>query len=347
MELVHIIKSLWRSKALVAVGAVLALAVAVAFGMRGQTVTGGTASADVLIDSQESAIGDLRHDTLPLVARSGILAQILGADGATHAIAHDAGIPVNEIAVIGPELTIEGVPDQASAERATKLSESARYLVQIQHGDGIPVLTILTRAPTTAEARRLADATAAALKNYVADYQERAVIPEKRRVTIRQLGPARAGEFKEAPSAILPFVVFLAIFGLWCFAILAWPRIKAAWRSSEASGAPLLGAPLLGAPLPPYAEPPYSEPPSLEPPYSEPSSSLIVIGGAGHRSNGGHSNGGATPDRRPALPRSFVGRALPPARGDEPKAEDEDIAAELEPESPESLASKAKRIFGY
>ena len=231
-----------------AVGAVLALAVAVVFGMRGQTVTGGTASADVLIDSQESAIGDLRPDTLPLVARSGILAQILGADGATRAIADDAGIPVNEIVVVGPELTVAGVPDQASAERATKLSESARYLVEIGHGDGIPVLTILTRAPTTAEARMLADATAAALKNYVADYQERAVIPEKRRVTIRQLGPARAGEFKEAPSAILPFAVFLAIFGLWCFAILAWPRIKAAWQSSEAAE-------------PPYAEPPYSEPP--------------------------------------------------------------------------------------
>ena len=134
MELVHIIKSLWRSKALVAVGAVLALAVAVAFGMRGQTVTGGTASTDVLIDSQESAIGDLRHDTLPLVARSGILAQILGADGATQAIAHDAGIPVNEIAVVGPELTIDGgarpglgrARDQARRERPLPGSDTAR-----------------------------------------------------------------------------------------------------------------------------------------------------------------------------------------------------------------------------
>lgn len=238
MELVEILKSLWRSRAWVVVGAVLAVAAAIAAGTRGQTTQGGTASAEILIDARESALGDLRRETLPLVARSAIFARFLGADGATDAIAREAGLPTEEIAVLGPKLLIDGVPDQASAERAIELSDEADYLIQVQQGDDLPLLTIFTQAPTKEGASGLANSTAAALERYVSKYQERAAIPERRRVTIRQLGSARSGDFKESPSAILPFAVFLAIFGLSCLAILAWPSITAAWRSPEPSSRP-------------------------------------------------------------------------------------------------------------
>ena len=309
MEVVHILKSLWMSKALVAIGAVLALAAAIALGVRGQTATGGVASAEVLIDAQESAISDLRPETLSLVTRSGILARVLGVDGATDMIARKAGVPASEIAVLGPAPSVDGVPDQASAERAAEFSESASHLVQVQREDEVPLITIFAQAPTTAGARRLADATAAALEKYVSDYHQPSTVPERRQVKVRQLGPTQASEYKETPGVVLPFVVFSVIFGLWCFAILAWPSIKAAWRSPEAA---------------------------------EPSSSLIVVGGASHT-----SNGGPTSTRGAILHRGLAPERRPAPAGDESKSEDEaDAAAERESEGPDRLASTAKPISG-
>jgi hypothetical protein len=236
MELVRILKSLWLRKYLVAVGLVLALAVAVAMYTKGTKVHVGTGSAEILIDAEQSALGDLRRDTLPLVARSGIFARFLGADGVTDSIAREAGIPKRDIAVVGPKLRIDGVPDQESAERANEMRGAASHLLQVQQGDDLPLLTIFTQAPTEEGARKLANSTADALEGYVSRYQEEAGVPEKRRVAIRQLGEARASEFESAPGLVLPFMAFCFVFGLSCFAIIAWPSVRAVWRSPQ-SGA--------------------------------------------------------------------------------------------------------------
>jgi capsular polysaccharide biosynthesis protein len=233
MELVHILKSLWVRKYLVAVAFVLAVAVAAALHSKGTKVQGGTASAEILIDAEQSALGDLRRDTLPLVARSGIFARFLGADGVTDAIAREAGIPVKDIAVIGPKLRIDGVPDQEAAERASQMMGAASHLLQVQQGDDLPLLTIYTQAPSPEGARKLANGTADALEAYVSRYQEEVGIPEKRRVAIRQLGEARASEFESAPGVVLPFMAFCVVFGLSCLAVIAWPNVKAAWRSPQ------------------------------------------------------------------------------------------------------------------
>jgi hypothetical protein len=235
MELVHILKSLWRSKALVIAGALLALVAAIVIGARGQTTQGGTASTEIMIDAQQSALGDLRRDVVPLVARGGIFARFLGADGVTNSIASKASVSPDDVAVVGPELSIDGVPDQASAERAIGLEGDAKYLIQVQQGDQLPLLTVFTQAPTEEEARALADATAAALDEHVSDGQVEGAVPEKRRVTIRQLGPAKSAGITEKPGLILPFAVFIVVFGLSCLAILAWPAIKAAWQSEDPS----------------------------------------------------------------------------------------------------------------
>jgi hypothetical protein len=231
MELVHILKSLWARRYLVAVGFVVALAVAAMAYTKGETVKVGTASAEILIDAEQSALGDLRRDTLPLVARSGIFARFLGADGVTDSIAREAGIPKRDIAVVGPKLRIDGVPDQESAERANQMRGGASHLLQVQQGDDLPLLTIFTQAPTRDGARKLANSTADALEAYVTRYQDEAGTPEKRRVAIRQLGEARSSEFESAPGLVLPFMAFCFVFGLSCFAIIAWPSIRAAWRS--------------------------------------------------------------------------------------------------------------------
>jgi hypothetical protein len=239
MEVVHIAKMLWSKRLLVACGALLALVGALVLssrlslmppGLNDPTVRVGAATTEILIDSPKSTIGDLRRDTFPLIARSGIFARFLGADGATDAIARHAGIPKKDIGVVGPKLTISGVPDQAAAERASRVRGASPYLLQVQTGDDLPLLTVFAQAPTEEGARTLANSTAGALEKYIANYQAEAGIPERGRVTIRQLGTARAGMIVEKPGVLGAVVAFFVLFGLACFAILAWPAIQANWR---------------------------------------------------------------------------------------------------------------------
>jgi hypothetical protein len=251
MELIHVLKVLWRSRWLVAIGAAVALVGALVVssrlslmppGLQDPTVRVGAASAEILVDAPKSALGDLRRETLPLTARSGILARFLGADGATDAIARESGIPEKDIAVAGPKLTIDGVPDQAAAERANKLRATASHLLQVQAADDLPLLTIFTQAPTAEGARKLANGTATALGKYLATYQQEADIPEGRRTTIRQAGTARADEIVEKPSPVMPVAAFCFLLGAWCFAILAWPRVRQTWSEPTVSGEPGLSA---------------------------------------------------------------------------------------------------------
>jgi uncharacterized protein involved in exopolysaccharide biosynthesis len=237
MELVHVLKALWRMRLAVAAAFLVAAAAAAGLYMKQTSVKVGTASAEILVDGQKSALGDLRLQTLPLVARSGIFARFLGADGVTETIAREAGIPKDDIAVLGPKLRVDGVPDPESAERANRLRGNAGHLLQVQQGDNLPLLTIFAQGPTKESAKRLADATAAALEDYVMREQTESELPEYRRVKIRQLGSARAGTFESKPNVLLPAVAFCVLFGGACFALLGMRRMVDAWRGPDSVSA--------------------------------------------------------------------------------------------------------------
>jgi hypothetical protein len=244
MELAQILNALNRNRMLLAGATVLAIIAAVLVAGRGETTRGGTASAEVLVDARESTLGDLRHETLPLVARSSILARFLGAGGATEKVAEEAGVPADEITMIGPPLNIDGVPDAEAAEDATQRAEDAAHLVQVQQGDDLPLLTIFTRATSESEARSLADGTTAALDDFVTRYQDESGIPPERRVTIRALGTTLVTPFEEGPGPLPPLLAFLVVFGLACAGILAWTSIgpgRRATSSGRAVAPPLNG----------------------------------------------------------------------------------------------------------
>jgi hypothetical protein len=245
MELVHALKTLWRRRAMVAVGAALAFLVALALhyqmtvfppGLHHKGARLGAATTELMIDAPQSAIGDLRRTTDPLIARTGIFARFLGANGATGAIARAAGVPVSKLSVEGPLLQVDGVPDPNTAARA--LGSDRRpppYIIQVQQGDQLPVLTVYTQAPTKEEARRLADGTATGLSAYLTGYEDREAIPPKRRVEIRQLGSASATSVVTAPGKFKSVAAFVVILGLWCGALLATRSIVAAWRLPESA----------------------------------------------------------------------------------------------------------------
>lgn len=254
MELVEILRTLWGRRIVVAVGAVVALLLALTVLYKptlppeSRTTTIGAGSTEILIDAPKSTLGDIQRDITSLVSRGGILSRFLVTDEAAQGIGRESGLPARDITVAGAKLSIDGVPDQSAANRAIRLGSSGRYLVQVQQGDDLPLLSIFTEAPTAAEARKLANGTAAALAKSVTDIQAETGVPEKRRLTIRQLGSARSGELTEKPSVVLAFVVFCLAFGAFCLALLAGPWVVMAFRGG-ARGAGPGGKPAYGQDL--------------------------------------------------------------------------------------------------
>jgi hypothetical protein len=275
MELVHIAKALWRKKVWLAAGFVLATLAAASMvyqlgpSPKSKTVRYGAGQTEILIDSPSSVIGDLKRDVPSLIARGGIFERFLATDEATKAIAKAAGLPANQIAVVAPKLFIDGVPDAKSAERASKLAGKRPYLIQVQQGDDLPVLSIVSQAPTPEEARKLANGSATALADVVERLQKDTGVPENRLLTIRQLGTASAGEIVENPSKLKAAAVFVVVFGFACFLILAGPAIADAWRTAEPRRSPSPAGANGSGPAP-FIEPAPSldEPGSVEAMYS-------------------------------------------------------------------------------
>jgi hypothetical protein len=302
MELVHIAKALWRKKVWLALGFVLATLAATSMvyqlgpSPKSKTVRYGAGQTEILIDSPSSVIGDLKRDVPSLIARGGIFERFLATDEATKAIAKAAGLPANQIAVVAPKLFIDGVPDAKSAERASKLAGKRPYLIQVQQGDDLPVLSIVSQAPTPDEARKLANGSATALADVVERLQKDSGVPENRLLTIRQLGTASAGEIVENPSKLKAVAVFVVVFGFACFLILAGPAIADAWRTSEPRRSPSPAGANGSGPTP-FIEPAPSldEPGRVEAMYS----AAGVPGKRGKKRSQRNGNGGAPADGEP------------------------------------------------
>jgi hypothetical protein len=240
MELVVLLKTLWQRRwwTLGAFALALLAAASVRFeispsGFADRAVHFGVASREVLLDAPSSTLGDLGRDIEPLTARGSVFARVLTSEGVVKDIGRHAGIRAARIAVQGPPLVVQGIPDAANEERSKALAGSNPYQVTVLRGDDLPVLTVFTRAPTAGEARRLANGTTRALVELVDRAQAQAAVPESRRLTIRVLGPATAREAVDQPSALLALAAFIGVFGLGCVAILVGPGLVAALRAEE------------------------------------------------------------------------------------------------------------------
>jgi hypothetical protein len=249
MELVQILKSLSTKRVWVAIAGVVAIAAATAVyfqvsvnppGLHSKSTHSGVASTEILIDSPRSAFGDIGRNIDPLTARGGIFSRFLATEDATASIARASGVPEGQLAVSGPKLSIEGVPDQAATSQVNNIGKGRAYSVRGQQGDGVPVLTIFTSAPTAAEAGRLANGTARALESTIKLIQDRTGIPDRRRLTIRQLGPASAATVHKGPNILFAIVALIGVFSLFCLVLLGVPRFRAAWRSADGPAAELV-----------------------------------------------------------------------------------------------------------
>jgi hypothetical protein len=234
---ISLLKELWERRLLVALSALLATVVAVvvvydvglappSIAKRDRVEAQG--SIEILVDSARSPIADVGRNLEPLTARAGVFARYIAGGKVIARISKQTGIPVRQIQVAGPA----PLPGEApGAEEAP--AQQLPYGIAIVQRDALPILNVVTRAPTVEEARELAAAAPAAVSGIVTAIQLEERIPPSKRVTFRVLGPAQANPVTEALGAKVALLIFSFVFGLLILLILGIPRLIDAWWAAD------------------------------------------------------------------------------------------------------------------
>jgi hypothetical protein len=237
MDLVSTLKELWRRRALVVVAGLFAAAAAMLAvyqvsllppDVSKRVDVRAQGSISILVDSARSPIADYRRDLGPLTDRAGVFARLMTGSDAVERIAEKTGIPAAKIDVGGPT----PLPGQAPGAELGPAQPHPYGIMVAQSGE-LPIIGIVTRAPTVPEAKAMADAAPAALRQMVGSIQVEQGTPQRQRVEFRRLGPAQGGMIDDATGKKIAMAAFVVVFAASLLAILAVPRLVAAWRSAH------------------------------------------------------------------------------------------------------------------
>ncbi len=198
------------------------------------TVPTGTATAQLMVDSPQSVIADLRQDTIPLTTRASVFAQFMASSLIEQRIAAVMGVPAGEITTEGP---FSG-PGQSlnavtpSEARGPQLAAQRKlYRLTLVAQDQLPIVTVSAQAPTPALAGKLADSVYPAVSGYLHDLQRASAppsgdIPVRNRVTLRQLGPSQEGTENSRGALVLMVAAFAGVLMLGLLAVLVLEKAR-------------------------------------------------------------------------------------------------------------------------
>lgn len=247
MNVALALRELWSHKVLLAAGFAVALVAAVIsvsnVSLLPPKLNEGTleyysARTQILVDSEDSSIGDLHRDLSPMVARANVYSRFLTTPAALDVIGARAGIPANEIYAEGPyQLGQARFIQEPTAERrgSQLVGRQAPYRLRFDSDPELPIVTVYAEAPNSNQATDLANGVASGLSDYVTGLQDKQGVPKSRRVAIRQLGSTTGAPVTPGANTKVALFVFVIVFGLWCVCILLTGRLFAAWREADAT----------------------------------------------------------------------------------------------------------------
>lgn len=245
MEFARTLKSLWQRRRLVALGALVALFAATFSvyqvglappSLRSRTNVFSTASTQLLVDTPGSAFADIASNIEPLDTRASVYARFLASPAAVVLIAREAKLPYGAIEAQGPyDLNLPVFQQEPTAEQRSSqiIGEGALYRLRFNNNPDLPIVSVFSQAPTTAEAIRLAAAVPVALRVYIDRLQGEQHTPAARRVEIRPLGKATGGVVNKGADIQIAALVFLAVLIGWCMLLIPAQTIARGWRELD------------------------------------------------------------------------------------------------------------------
>lgn len=258
MGFVGALRLLWRRRLLVVAGVALALAIAICIAYRvspggspifeSRQYDVGVASASVLVDSQSSRVVDVGGpaedddtsgsgtgpDLSSLAGRARLLATLMASSPLKDQIGALAGAPSQSLIarVDSPEPV--SLPTPIATGTKLSASDPDAWVLTVQTGESIPIITINTQAPTQAGAAKLATSAVSELSRYMKSVAAGNNVPNARQLVVAPLGPATSkNEIKGARKwwAVGGFFVLVL---LWCAGICLVTALARNWRDAAA-----------------------------------------------------------------------------------------------------------------
>lgn len=248
MELVAILRVLWRRRLVVGAGALLALILAlngaytVSFSspvLRSRATTTGVAAETAFVNTSQSLVANAyAKGAESVVQRAGLLGNLLASQPARAALASRLGVAASEVEVAAPGVGFPPVTTTL-AEQATEVSRpGSPYVVTLSEDLTLPILTLVAAAPDERRASALVHASIAELASLGARTPALGRNLEVERVGIGSVYSKTSGGSK-VKAVLVAFFFFV----LWCVGVAAFDAFSrrrrrasgvASWRAAGA-----------------------------------------------------------------------------------------------------------------
>lgn len=243
MELVAILRELWRLRVLAACVLVVAVIAGLSVSyhlpsLSKRSLSYGAASTEVLVDAPSASLTSTTQDIGQLSLRAAVLARFMTSEAVSEGIARGAGVSGAQVTMQGPvdPNAPESATQPMAEQRSSQVSaEARRYRVLVQAQAGLPIVTIYAQAPDARSAEKLANSSVRALDNALTTLGQGSTTPAPDRLRIQQLGPATGSTVSQRSSTLLALVVFLGVLAAGWAALIGGSRLVTRLRAAPPS----------------------------------------------------------------------------------------------------------------
>jgi hypothetical protein len=236
MQVVTILRHLWRLRLFVFVIGLLAIGVFYLVTFRLGTLESrkyevGVATVRILVDTPNSQVVDIApkgSDTLGV--RAGLLASLMVEGVVKDSIADRVGVNPSEIWSIG-----EAAPDPVTGPPSNPRGYAlTTRVVANQAGAQLPIIEIEAQGKDVQQAVRLAHAAVTGLTDFLDSKAASENIVAGRRIRVSPLGSAQAQNVVRGPRLSLSLMATVMAFVFGCAGLLALSTLVSLWRSTGA-----------------------------------------------------------------------------------------------------------------
>jgi hypothetical protein len=213
MDLIAILRVLWRRRPLVGAALVVSLGIGALMMFGRPSYKVGLAAQSVLIDTPQSAVADLNPtggDVLQ--TRTLLLANLIGTAPVQASIAGEVGINPDLLKINSGSSGAPAISTLLATTLASKPPPSKMYELDVKTFDGIPIISFEATAPSAQRASALAGAAVHAIQHYLTLVGTNQKIPANRMLVVNPLGAPMSGTVVRGPSKAKAGIVAVAVF---------------------------------------------------------------------------------------------------------------------------------------
>jgi hypothetical protein len=236
VETVTILRTLWCHRVAVCLVAVVAIVIGwmaayhPSFPPERRAYSVGMASTGILIDTPKSQVVEVDPEGAEtLAARANVLSNLMVDGEIKSVIARRAGLRPEQIIATTATAAAANPPPLHAGSHVLTTS-----LAITSDMSEIPIIRVEAQAPDVRQAIALANASVAAVSEYVDSKAVAETISDARRLRVRPLGTAQGHTAMRGPSRVLALAAALLVLVVGCGLILVTSALVRTWRTAAA-----------------------------------------------------------------------------------------------------------------